>query len=86
VRAAPTLADLDGDCRTEILASSLGGVVYVWRTSATWNAQAAPWPTERGDVSRSARAPARAGVRSARPLLLDNFVYLPLVSRNACGD
>ena len=85
VRAAPTLADLDGDCRTEILASSLGGVVYVWRTPATWNAQAAPWPTGRRDISRSARAPARVSAVGAQPLLLDNFVYLPLASRNACG-
>lgn len=85
IRAAPTLADLDGDCRTDILASSLGGVVYAWRTPARWNAETAPWPTGRHDVRRSASLPVQSGTVSVRQLQSDYFVYLPVVSRGYCG-
>src|SRR5262249_46897112 len=54
IRAAPTLANLGCDGQTAILASSLGGNVYAWRTSAAWNPAAMPWPTGRHDLARAA--------------------------------
>lgn len=53
LRAAPTLADLDGDCLVEIIAASQAGVVYVWHLSATYNPNLMPWPTARHDFQRT---------------------------------
>jgi FG-GAP-like repeat/FG-GAP repeat len=54
VRSAPTLADLDGDGKLEILAATRSGQVFVWHTSTPYNPALLPWPTGRHDLSRSA--------------------------------
>jgi uncharacterized repeat protein (TIGR01451 family) len=54
VRAAPTLADLDGDGKLEILAATRSGQIFVWNTSTPYNPASLPWPTGRHDLRRSA--------------------------------
>lgn len=54
VRAAPTLADLDGDGDLEILAAAWTGEVFVWDTPAPYVPSRLPWPTGRHDLHRSA--------------------------------
>jgi uncharacterized repeat protein (TIGR01451 family) len=54
VRAAPTLADLDGDGKLEILAATRTGQIFVWDTSAPYVPARLPWPTGRHDIRRSA--------------------------------
>ena len=53
LRAAPTIADLDGDCLVEIIAGSQAGVVYVWDLPAAYNPDMMPWPTARHDFQRT---------------------------------
>lgn len=53
LRAAPTLADLDGDCLVEIIAGSQAGVVYVWDLPAAYDPDLMPWPTARHDFQRT---------------------------------
>jgi uncharacterized repeat protein (TIGR01451 family) len=54
IRAAPTLADLDGDGDLEILAGDWNGVVWVWDTPGLYVPSRLPWPTGRHDLRRSA--------------------------------
>ena len=53
VEAAPTLADLDGDGKLEILAATITGQVFVWDTPTTYDPDRLPWPTGRHDLRRS---------------------------------
>ena len=54
IRSAPTLADLDGDGKLDILAATRSGQVIVWDTNTEFNAFSLPWPTGRHDLRRSA--------------------------------
>jgi uncharacterized repeat protein (TIGR01451 family) len=54
IRAAPTLADLDGDGNLEILAATWTGEVLVWDTPTPYIPARLPWPTGRHDLRRSA--------------------------------
>lgn len=54
IRSAPTLADLDGDGKLEILAATRSGQVFAWHTEMEFNALNMPWPTGRHDLRRSA--------------------------------
>ncbi len=47
IRAAPTLADIDGDGDVEILAGSWAGTFYVWDLPTTYDPELMPWPTGR---------------------------------------
>jgi hypothetical protein len=86
IRAAPTLADLDGNCQTDILASSLGGNLYAWSTPALANGTA-PWPTGRHDLARTASAPPAAHASATvAQTAADYTVYLPMVrTRSSSG-
>ncbi len=53
VRAAPTLADLDGDGKLDILAATMEGQILVWDTPTAYNPTRLPWPTGRHDLQRS---------------------------------
>ncbi|MBK9051264.1 MAG: VCBS repeat-containing protein [Chloroflexi bacterium] len=53
LRAAPALADMDGDCLVEIVAGSQAGVVYVWDLPAAYDPDLMPWPTARHDYQRT---------------------------------
>jgi hypothetical protein len=91
LRAAPTLADLDGDCDVEILAGSWGGNLYVWDLPAPYRPQLMPWPTSRYNNQRTgAPGPFVARPAAAVDHLTSNqanhSVYLPLIMLNgACG-
>jgi hypothetical protein len=62
LRAGPTLADLDGNGTTDIVAGSQGGTLYAWNTGAAYRASAMPWPTGRGNIQRTGFfAPASGG-------------------------
>ncbi len=54
IRSAPTLADLNGDGKLDIVAATRSGQVFVWSTSAPYNPALLPWPTGRHDLRRSA--------------------------------
>ncbi|MCB9422070.1 MAG: VCBS repeat-containing protein [Ardenticatenaceae bacterium] len=53
VRAAPTLADLDGDCDVEILVASRAYVLYAWDLPGAYSSQFMPWPTGRQNNQRT---------------------------------
>ena len=81
IRAAPTLADLDGDCDVEIIAASLGGSVYVWDLPARYYPDRMPWPTGRHDNARSGSVSGAPLFTSQCPLYhpLTRRVYLPQI-------
>jgi hypothetical protein len=60
IRAAPTLADLDGDRRIEILAASWPGTLYVWKLPGEYRPWMMPWPTARHSAQRDAFRPSSA--------------------------
>jgi hypothetical protein len=53
LRAAPTLADINGDGLVEILAGSQGGTLYAWTTGVRYQASLMPWPTGRQNIQRT---------------------------------
>ena len=53
VQAAPTLADLDGDGRLEIVIGAWEGEVMVWDTPTTYDPTRLPWPMSRHDLQRT---------------------------------
>ena len=53
LRAAPTLADLDGDGGLEILTATITGQIFVWDTFSPYQPDRLPWPTGRHDLRRS---------------------------------
>jgi hypothetical protein len=59
IRAGLTLADLNGDGTTEIVAASRGGALYAWNTGAPFRTELAPWPTGRHDLQRTGFASTR---------------------------
>ncbi|HRQ40147.1 MAG TPA: VCBS repeat-containing protein [Chloroflexota bacterium] len=88
LRAAPTLADLDGDCLVEIIAGSQAGVLYVWDSPAAYYPSLLPWPTARHDFQRTgftgtAVTPALVPTHSTT-LNLDYHTYLPLIEHQVC--
>ena len=89
LRAAPTLADVDGDCLVEIVAGSQAAVLYVWDLPAVYNSFLMPWPTARHDFQRTgfvdtAVMPALVTIQGAA-LDLDYHTYLPLIENQFCG-
>ena len=88
LRAAPTLADLDGDCLVEIVAGSQASVLYVWDTPAPYNPSLMPWPTARHDFQRTgfvdtAVTPA-LNIAQSTTLDLGHHTYLPLIGNRVC--
>ncbi len=63
IRPAPTLADLDGDGKVEIVYGGWDLRLHVWDLPAVWSPARMPWPTFKGNVQRT-------GVH-ARPALTD---------------
>jgi hypothetical protein len=87
VRAAPTLADIDGDCDVEILVGSQGGVLYVWDLPAPYYPSLMPWPTARHDFQRTGFV--EALFNEVVPPSNANFspgsLYLPLLANDYGG-
>ena len=54
IETAPTLADLDGDGKLDILAATITGQVFVWATPHPAYPARLPWPTGRHDLMRTA--------------------------------
>ncbi len=81
LRAAPTLADIDGDCDVEIVAGSQAGVLYVWDLPAAYNSNRMPWPTARHDFQRTGFAAATPSPITAphTPALTPTTFYLSLL-------
>ncbi len=73
IRAAPTLADVDGDNDVEIIAGSWGGTLYVWDLPAPYNAELIPWPTARQNNLRNGKYKI--------PISYSHIVNIPLVYR-----
>ncbi|MBA3470697.1 MAG: VCBS repeat-containing protein [Herpetosiphonaceae bacterium] len=53
IMAGPTIADIDGDCKVEIMAHSRGGVMYAWDTNGLNIRTRLPWPTSRYNTART---------------------------------
>ena len=79
LRAAPTLADLDGDCDVEILAGSQAGVLYVWDLPAPYFPGQMPWPTARHDFQRTGFVGSSVYPPHNTPLEATSL-YLPLLT------
>jgi hypothetical protein len=92
IQAAPTLADLDGDCDVEILAASRGRVLYVWDLAGAYNSKLMPWPTGRQNNQRTGSfiIGSDTAVTTSFPNTLsalsdlNHLMYFPIV-RNGCG-
>jgi hypothetical protein len=59
VPAAPSIADLDGDGRLEIVLSSFDHGLDVYRVPGS-GTNCLPWPTGRGNLLRNGAGPATA--------------------------
>jgi len=83
IRAAPTIVDLDGDCKVEILAASLGGTVYAWDLPSPYYSDRISWPTGRHDNLRSGSFSGPLLFSSSCPEFVPkpNHVYLPDIWR-----
>ncbi len=53
VRAAPTLADLDGNGTLDIVAVTSRRKIYAWDTGVLYNIDKLPWPMGRHDLRRT---------------------------------
>jgi hypothetical protein len=84
IRAAPTLTDLDCNGFTDIMATSLGGVIYAWSTPARLNPATMFWPTGRHDMWRTGSAPTQARALSIQAGAVHSL-YLPIVGRALPG-
>ncbi len=83
-QAAPTLADIDKDCRVEIVAHSRGGALYAWRTPGIADPAFLPWPTSRHDNTRRAEYVRPSPTTVQPPQLNGPFkLFFPLV-RKGC--
>jgi hypothetical protein len=84
IRAAPTLADLDGDCDVEVLAASQAHILYVWDLPAAYSSSLMPWPTGRQNIQRTGslnESPADFAVNSSLSLSgLSYNTYLPVIT------
>lgn len=89
LRAAPTLADLDGDCLVEIVAGSRAAVVYVWDLPGAYNPATMPWPTARHDFQRTGFLETAVNSASLSTTHTaegaDYQTFLPLIANQACG-
>ncbi len=81
VRAAPTLADLDGDGDVEIVAASLGGTLYAWDLPTPYQADRMPWPTARHDNWRTGNVNGGPHNLSSPVPSGPHRVFLPLLRR-----
>ncbi len=89
IRAAPTLADLDGDCDVEILAASQAHILYVWDLPSAYSPSLMPWPTGRQNIQRTGSVLANpVDFALAAPQSVDGLsynTYLPLVTMGSCN-
>jgi hypothetical protein len=82
IRAAPTIADFDGDCYLEILAGSWSGTIYVWDLSTRSDTTHVPWPTTRHDLQRTGTIfPGNAAVQTEAIAGYTNWIFLPTINR-----
>ncbi len=85
VRAAPTIADLNGDCTLEIAAASMGNALYVWDLPAPYYPNRMPWPTSRQNNLRNGQVNGPPLHYSACPAYIppnySNHIYLPFLMR-----
>ncbi len=82
IMAGPTIADLDGDCKVEIIAHSRGGVVYAWDTNGFNLKSRLPWPTSRQNNARTGTVlpPVPNTFVSTPPaFVVTNKIHLPMV-------
>jgi hypothetical protein len=83
IMAGPTIADLDNDCKVEIVAHSRAGVVYAWDTSGLNVAERLPWPTSRHDNARSGTVLPPVKYTYTPNFTIRSRTYIPLM-RNGC--
>ena len=60
IAAAPSIGDLDGDGRLEIVVSTFDHGIDVFRVPRS-NGKRVPWPTGRGNLLRNGAGPTQAG-------------------------
>lgn len=86
IMAAPSIADLDGNCTVEIIAHSRGGSIYVWDTPGSSRPTLQPWSTSRGNIQRTGLytpyVPPIPVVVPPPPASYTNKTYIPLVGVN----
>ena len=75
IMAAPTLADLNGDGRLDIVAAGRAGVIYAWDTGSPVRPRRLPWPVARRDARRTAAFDTAAVRSGAVQILCENQVY-----------
>ncbi len=50
---APTLCDLDGDDRLDIVAGGMDSYIYAWSAGVPYSEETIAWPTEKGNFHRT---------------------------------